>query len=38
MSDTQYAVYLLLFNECNDDFWHLPDKTKDAFFDRLYSR
>ncbi len=38
MSNVQYMVYLSLFNECNDDFWHLPDATKEAFFDRLYSR
>lgn len=38
MSDAQYKVYLALFNECNEDFWNLPDKTREAFYYRLYAK
>ena len=38
MTDTQYKVLLALYNECNDDFWHLPQTTLDKFFNRLYAK
>jgi hypothetical protein len=36
LTDTQYKVLLDLFNECNEDFHHLPADTLSAFYDRLY--
>lgn len=38
MTDAQYNALLALFNECNDDFWHLPQATLDKFFNRLYAK
>ena len=38
MTEAQYSALLALFNECNDDFWHLPQATLDKFFSRLYAK
>lgn len=38
LTDSQYNVLLALFNECNEDFWTLPQSTHKAFFDRLYAK
>jgi hypothetical protein len=38
MTDRQYQVLLDLYNECNEDFWHLPASTREAFFNRLFSK
>jgi len=38
LTESQYKALLNLFNECNDDFWQLPQATLDAFYDRLYRK
>jgi hypothetical protein len=38
MSDWQYQECLSLYNACDEIFWSLSQKLRDAFFNRLFSR
>lgn len=38
LTDSQYRALLDLFNECSEDFWLISQETRDAFFDRLFSK
>ena len=38
MTEAQYQVLLALFHECNEEFWHLPQATRERFFSRLYAK
>lgn len=38
LPEVQYQALLALFNECNEDFWVLPQATQSLFFDRLYAK
>lgn len=37
LTDSQYRALLDMFNQCNEDFWLISEKTRDMFFNRLYS-
>ena len=38
LSDGQYRALSDLYNECNEDFYSLSNRTQQAFFDRLFGR
>ena len=38
MTEVQYNALLVLYHECNEEFWRISPATRERFFNRLYAK